>query len=185
MFLLVYVDDIVITGTDLALIAQLKQHLQKSFHMKDLGPLTYFLGLEIHAGSHGIFLSQHKYAMDLVAATGLQNLPPLDTPMEINLKLRKDEGDLLSDSATYRTLVGSLLYLTNTRPDISYAVQQVSQFMASPRHLHMAAVRRIIHYIHGTIQSGLCYPAGTSLDLIAYSDADYAGCSDTRRSTTG
>ena len=94
--------------------------------MKDLGPLIYFLGLEIHAGSHGIFLSQHKYAMDLVAAAGLQNLPPLDTPMEINLKLRKDEGDLLSDPAAYCTLVGSLLYLTNTRPDISYAVQHVS-----------------------------------------------------------
>jgi hypothetical protein len=185
VFLLVYVDDIVITGTDLALIDQLKQHLQKSFHMKDLGPLTYFLGLEIHAGSHGIFLSQHKYAMDLVAAAGLQHLPPLDTPMEINLKLRKDEGDLLSDPAAYRTLVGSLLYLTHTRPDISFAVQQVSQFMASPRHLHMAAVRRILRYIHGTIRSGLCYPAGTSLDLIAYSDADYAGCSDTRRSITG
>ena len=131
------------------------------------------------------FLSQHKYAMDLVTAAGLQNLPPLDTPMEINLKLRKDEGDLLSNPTTYRTLVGSLLYLTNTRPDISYVVQQVSQFMASPRHLHMAAVRRIIRYVHSTIRSGLCYPAGTSLDLIAYSDADYVGCSDTRRSTTG
>jgi len=185
VFLLVYVDDIVITSTDLALIDQLKQHLQKSFHMKDLDPLTYFLGLEIHAGSHGIFLSKQKYAMDLVTAVGLQNSPPLDTPMEINLKLRKDEGDLLSNLAAYRTLVGSLIYLTNTRPDISYAVQQVSQFMASPRHLHMAAVKRIIRYVHGTIRRGLCYPAGTSLDLIAYSDADYVGCSDTRRSTTG
>jgi hypothetical protein len=177
---------LVITGTDLALIDQLKQHLQKSFHMKDLGPLTYFLGLEIHAGSHGIFfLSQHKYAMDLVTAAGLYNSPPLDTPMEINLKLRKDEGDLLSDPIAYRTLMGSLIYLINTRPDISYAVQQVSQFMASPRHLHMAAVKRIVRYVHGTIRRGLCYPAGTSLDLIAYSDADYVGCSDTRRSTTG
>ena len=104
--------------------------------------------------------------------------------MKINLKLRKDKGDLLSDPAAYRTLVGSLLYLTNTRPDISYAVQQVRQFMASPRHLHMVVVRRIIRYVHGTIRNGLCYPTGASLDLIAYSDANYAGCSDTRRSTT-
>ena len=140
LILLVYVDDIVITGTDLTLIDQLKQHMQNFFHMKDLGNLTYFLGLEIHASSHGIFLSQHKYAMDLVAAVGLQDLPPLDTPMEINIKLRRDEGDLLPDPTAYRTLVGSLIYLTNTRPDISYVVQQVSQFMASPRHLHMAAV---------------------------------------------
>jgi len=184
VFLLVYVDDIVITSTDLTLIDKLKQHLQNSFHMKDLGNLTYFLGLEIHAGSNGIFLSQHKYAMGLVVAAGLQDLPPLDTPMEINIKLRKDKGDLLPDPTTYRTFVGSLIYLTNTRPDISYAAQQVSQFMASPRHLYMAAVRRIIRYVHGTIRRGLCYLVGTSLDLIAYSNADYAGCSDTRRSTT-
>uniref|UniRef100_A0A2N9IA16 Retrovirus-related Pol polyprotein from transposon TNT 1-94 n=1 Tax=Fagus sylvatica TaxID=28930 RepID=A0A2N9IA16_FAGSY len=185
VILLVYVDDIIITGTDSALISQLKQYLQDSFHMKDLGSLTYFLGLEITTGAHGIFLSQHKYAQDLVAAAGLQDSTPLDTPMELNLKLRKEEGDLLSDPVSYRTLVGSLVYLTITRPDISYAVQQVSQFMASPRHLHMAAVRRIIRYVHGTALRGLSYPAGTSLDLAAYSDADYAGCSDTRRSTTG
>jgi hypothetical protein len=144
VILLVYVDDIIITGTNSALISQLKQYLQDSFHMKDLGSLTYFLGLEITTGAHGIFLSQHKYAQDLVAAAGLQDSTPLDTPMELNLKLRKEEGDLLSDPVSYRTLVGSLVYLTITRPDISYAVQQVSQFMASPRHLHMAAVRRII-----------------------------------------
>ena len=123
--------------------------------------------------------------MDFVAAASLQDLAPLDTPMEINIKLRKDEGDLLSDPAAYRTLVGNLIYLANTRPDISYVVQQVSQFMASPRQLHMATVRRIFRYVHGTIRRGLCYPTGTSLDLIAYGDVDYAGCSDTQHSTTG
>jgi hypothetical protein len=114
------VDDIIITGTDSALISQLKQYLQDSFHMKDLGSLTYFLGLEITTGAHGIFLSQHKYAQDLVAAAGLQDSTPLDTPMELNLKLRKEEGDLLSDPVSYRTLVGSLVYLTITRPNVSY-----------------------------------------------------------------
>jgi hypothetical protein len=103
--------------------------------MKDLSNLTYFFGLEIHAGSLGIFLSQHKYDMNLMAAAGLQDLPPFHTPMEINIKLRKDEGDLLSDPTAYHTFVGNLIYLTNARPDISYAVQHVSQFMASPRHL--------------------------------------------------
>ena len=115
-----------LTCTDLTLINQLKQHLQNSFHMKDLSNLTYFLGLEIHDGSHGIFLSQHKYAMDLVAAAGLQNLPPLDTPMEINIKLYTDKGDLLPNLTAYHTLVGNLIYLTNTRPDIFYVVQKVS-----------------------------------------------------------
>ena len=110
----------------MSLIQHLKQYLQKSFHMKDLGILAYFLGLEIQTGAHGIFMSQHKYAMDLLVAACLQDLPPFDTPMEINVKLRKDEGELLPDPTVYRTLVGSLIYLTNTRPDISYAVQQVS-----------------------------------------------------------
>ena len=136
VILSVYVDDIIITGIDSVLISQLKQHLQETFHMKYLGSLTYFLGLEITAGSHGIFLSQHKYAQDLVAATGLQDSTPLNTPMELNLKLRKKEGGLLLDPIAYYTLVGCLVYLIITRPDISYAVQQVSQFMASPRHLH-------------------------------------------------
>uniref|UniRef100_A0A2N9I820 Integrase catalytic domain-containing protein n=1 Tax=Fagus sylvatica TaxID=28930 RepID=A0A2N9I820_FAGSY len=160
VILLVYVDDIIITGTDSALISQLKQYLQDSFHMKDLGSLTYFLGLEITTGAHGIFLSQHKYAQDLVAAAGLQDSTPLDTPMELNLKLRKEEGDLLSDPVSYRTLVGSLVYLTITRPDISYAVQQVSQFMASPRHLHMAR-RRCSDTRHST--TGWCMFLGPAL----------------------
>ena len=94
VILLVYVDSIIITSTDSVLISQLKQHLQNSFHKKDLGSLTYFLGIEINASSHGIFLSQHKYAQDLVAAADLQNSTPLDTPMELNLKLRKEEGDV-------------------------------------------------------------------------------------------
>lgn len=135
VFVLVYVDDIVITGTDDSLIAHLKQHLQRSFHIKDLGNLAYFLGLEIKVDTHGLFVSQHKYAMDFVATAGLQEVPPLDTPMKLKVKLRKDEGELLFDPTAYCTLVGNLIYLTNTRPDLSYAVQQVSQYMASPRHL--------------------------------------------------
>ncbi|RVW90513.1 Retrovirus-related Pol polyprotein from transposon TNT 1-94 [Vitis vinifera] len=183
--LLVYVDDIVITGSDSALLGQLKTHLSESFHMKDLGPLTYFLGLEVHHSPSGISLNQHKYASDLVATAGLQGATSVDTPMELNVKLRKEEGDLLADPSLYRKLVGSLVYLTITRPDISFAVQQVSQFLQTPRHLHLAAVRRIIRYVQGTSTRGLFFPAGNSTRLAAYSDADWAGCADTRRSITG
>eukprot|EP00257_Ricinus_communis_P020693 XP_015579984.1 uncharacterized protein LOC107261944 [Ricinus communis] len=105
--------------------------------------------------------------------------------MEVNLKLLKDEGDLLSDPPAYRTLVSSLVYLTITGPNISYVVQEVSQFMASPKHLHMAVVQRIIRYVHGTNSQGLFYPTAISSDLMAYSDADYAGYSNSRCSTTG
>ncbi|XP_073223472.1 secreted RxLR effector protein 161-like [Cicer arietinum] len=116
---------------------------------------------------------------------GLQSANPVDTPLEVNVKYHRDEGDLLSDPLLYRQLVGSLNYLTITRPDISFAVQQVSQFMHSPRHLHLVAVRRIIRYLLGTSQRGLFFPVGTIPKLIAYSDADWAGCPDTRRSVTG
>ncbi len=185
VLLLIYVDDIVITGTDSLLITQLQQHLHDSFHMKDLGHLTYFLGLEVHTNSSGIFLHQHKYTKDLIALAGLENSTSVDTPLEMNVKLHNSEGDLLSDPLLYRQLVGSLNYLTITRPDISFAVQQVSQFMHSPRHLHLAAVRRIIRYLRGSPGRGLFFPTGSSLQLMAFSDADWAGCPHTRRSVTG
>ena len=185
VLLLVYVNDIVITRTDSTLITRLQQHLQASFHKKDLGPLTYFLCLEVHTESSGIFLNQHKYTQDLIALVGLQDTSSMDTPMEVNMKYRQEEGDLLFDPTMYRQLVGSLNYLTITRPDISFAVQQVSQFMKAPRHLHFVASRRIIRYLRGSSRRGLFFPHGTSLRLVAYSDVDWVGCPDTRRSVTG
>ena len=110
--LLVYVDDIVITGSDSTLLAQLKTHLSKSFHMKDLGPLTYFLGLEVHRSPSRISLNQHKSASDLMATAGLQEATSVASPMELNVKLRKEKDDLLVDPSLYRKLVGSLVYFT-------------------------------------------------------------------------
>jgi hypothetical protein len=183
VLLLVYVDDIVITGTDSSLIEHLKQNLQASFHMKDLGPLTYFLGLAVHTDSSGIFLNQHKYTQDLISLAGLQDYSLVDTPMKVNVKFRSEKGDLLFDPTVFQQLVGN--HLTITRPDISFAVQQVSQFMQTPRHLHLATVRRIIRYLRGSSSRGLFFPTGSSLRLVTYSDADWAGCPDTRQSITG
>ena len=112
--------------------------------MKDLGSLTYFLGLEVHTESSGFFLNQHKYTQDLIALVGLQDTSSMDTNMEVNTKYHQEVGDLLSDPTMYHQLVGSLNYLTITRPDISFAIQQVSQFMQAPRHIHFTIVRRII-----------------------------------------
>ena len=170
--LLVYVDDIVITGSDSALLSQLKTHLSESFYMKDLGSLTYFLGLQVHHSPSSISLNQHKYASDLVATTGLQGATSVDTPMELNVKLRKEEGDLLVDPSLFRKLVGSLVYLTITKPEISFVVQQVSQFLQTPLHLHLVVVRRIVRYVQGTSTRGLFFPTGNSTRLAAYSDAD-------------
>ena len=185
VILLVYVDDIIITGTDCGLITKLQQLLHATFHMKDLGQLTYFLGLEVHYRSHGLFVNQHKYIQDLITLVGLEDTFSTDTPMEVNVKYRKDEGDLLDEPTLYRCLVGSLIYLTTTRPDISYVVHQVSQFMSSPWHLHLAAVRHIIRYLRGSPTRGLFFPTDISLQLVAYSDADWARCPDTRQSTVG
>ncbi|XP_059307685.1 uncharacterized mitochondrial protein AtMg00810-like [Lycium ferocissimum] len=174
-----------ITGTDSSLITSLQQQLKDSFHMKDLSTLTYFLGLEVHYNSLGVFLNQYKYTQDLIALAGLQESPFVDTPLELNVKYRRDEGDLILDPTLFRQLVGSLNYLTITRPDISFAVQQVSQFMQTPRHLHLVASRRIIRYLSGTSTRGLYFPSGSHIQLKAFSDSDWARCSDTHRSVTG
>ena len=141
--LLVYVDDIIITGTDAGMIKSLQDFLRHYFHMKDLGPSHYFLGLEVHQSPKSLFVNQHKYTSDLIELADLHDSSPVDTPIEVNLKLSKDNGDLLPDPHTYRRLVGSLVYLTITRPDISYAVNLVSQFMTAPRHLHLTDVKYI------------------------------------------
>ncbi|XP_015170752.1 uncharacterized mitochondrial protein AtMg00810-like [Solanum tuberosum] len=142
--------DIIITGTDSSLITSLQQQLKDSFHMKDLGTLTYFLGLEVHYNSLGVFLNQEKYTQDLIALAGLQESSSVNTPLELNVKYCRAKGDLLHDPTLYWQLVGSLNYLTTTWPNISFSFQQVGQFMQVPRHLHLVAVRRIIRYLLGT-----------------------------------
>ncbi|CAL1351945.1 unnamed protein product [Linum trigynum] len=183
--LLLYVDDMVITGSDPAGIRSLKEGLNAAFNLKDLGDLSYFLGLEVTRNSKGLLLSQRKYISDLLSDHRFQDCKPVSTPMESNLRLGRTSGALLQDVAGYRSIVGSLIYLAATRPDISYAVQIVSQFMASPRTDHLAAVHRILRYLQGTRDVGMFFPSTGSFALSAYSDSDFAGCVDTRRSTTG
>ena len=135
--------------------------------MKDLGPFTYFLGLEVHTDSLGIFLNKHKYTQDLISLVGLQDSSSLDTLMEVNVKYRSEKGDLLSHPTMFLQLVGSLNYLAIIRPDISFVVQQVSQFMQTPHHLHLANVRRIIRYLRGSSSRRLFFSTGSSLRLVA------------------
>ncbi|KAF5447355.1 hypothetical protein F2P56_032912 [Juglans regia] len=185
VLLLVYVDDIVITGSNTELIKQLQQNLKAFFHMKDLGPLQYFLGLEVQITPTGTLLHQHKYTQELISLASLQSGNSVLTPLEVNLKLRQEEGELLSDPSLYQQLVGSLNYLTITCHDIFFSVQHVSQFMQAPQHLHLAVVRRIIRYLKGTSTRGLFFSKESSLQLVGYSDANWARCADTRRSVTG
>jgi hypothetical protein len=145
----------IITGDDVQGIQDLKRFLGQHFEMKDLGPLSYFLGLEVSSSSDGYYLTQAKYTSDLISRAGITDSKIVDTPIEYNNRLNTHDGEPLPDATLYRQLVGSLVYLTVTRPDISYAVHIVSQFMAAPRSLHYAAVLRILRYLKGTLFHGL------------------------------
>ena len=149
--LLLYVDDMLITGDDSVGIEELKKFLCQHFEMKDLGPLSYFQGLEVLSSSNGLFLSQAKYASDLVSRAGHSDSKIEHIPLEPNIRFTPQDCTLLNDATLYRQLVGSLIYLNVTRPNISYVVHLVSQFMASPRTTHYVVVLRIIRYIKGTL----------------------------------
>ncbi|KAE8663053.1 hypothetical protein F3Y22_tig00113123pilonHSYRG00166 [Hibiscus syriacus] len=182
---LVYVDDLIITGDDEAEILQTKENLSVRFQMNELGQLKHFLGLEVDRTHEGIFLCQQKYAKDLMKRFGMLECKSTSTPMEPNIKMCAHEGKDLEDATMYRQLVGSLIYLTLTRPDISYAVGVMSRYMQNPKKPHLEAVRRILRYVKNTIDYGLLYKKGEDCKLVGYCDADYAGDHDTRRSTTG
>lgn len=182
---LVYVDDLIITGDDEQEIRRTKENLSVRFQIKELGELKHFLGLEVDRTEKGLFLCQQKYARDFLQKYGMLNCKPISTPMEVNAKLCSAEGKDLEDSTMYRQLVGSLTYLTLTRPDIAFAVGVASRFMQKPKKSHLEAVRRILRYIKGTLSFGLLYKKGEIMKVAGYCDADYAGDHDTLRSTTG
>ena len=182
---LVYVDDLIITGDDIREIQQTRENLSVRFQMTEIGELKHFLGLEVDRTKEGLFLCQQKYTRDILQKFGMLECKPVSSPMEPNSKICAHEGRKLDDGTMYRQLIGSLIYLTLTRPDISYAVGVVSRYMQSPKKPHLDAARRILRYVKGTIDYGLLYKRGEDCKLVGYCDADYAGDHDTRRSTTG
>ncbi|GKV16980.1 hypothetical protein SLEP1_g27540 [Rubroshorea leprosula] len=185
VLLLLYVDDMIIIGDDVAGVEKLKQSLSQKFEMKDLGFLSYFLGLEVTSSNDGYLLSQVKYVSDLVSKAELNDGKSVSTPLEPHVKLTPMDGSSLSDPTRYQQLVSSLVYLTTTCPDIAYAVHIVSQFMAAPHSTHYAVVLRIIRYVKGTLFHGLHFFANSSPVLRTYFDADWASDPSDRRSTTG
>ncbi|XP_050144052.1 uncharacterized mitochondrial protein AtMg00810-like [Malus sylvestris] len=182
--LLLYVDDIILTGDSDEGVHSVIQQLTTEFDMKDLGLLQYFLGLEIEYHSQGLFVHQSKYVKDLLHKTAMSDCKSCVTPSYPNHKLLKHSSPPYKDPTTYRSIVGALQYLTFTRPDIAYSVNQVCQFMQAPLESHFVAVKRILRYLKGTLGWGICFRYG-SLDLKAYTDADWAGDPNNRRSTTG
>jgi len=152
--------------------------------MKDLGELHHFLGMHVQRRGTGLFLSQRQYMVDLLERAGMAECKPCATPVDINPKLPAD-GPPVQNPSDYRSLAGALQWLTFTRRDLAYAVQQVCLFMHDPREPHLAALKRILRYVHGTLHMGLLLQPSRSFDLTVYSNADWAGCPNTRRSTSG
>lgn len=185
IFILIYVDDIIITGTPGNHISLLLTQLQSVFAIKDMGSLHYFLGIEVLPHRHGLFLSQKKYILDLLQTTKFDGAKPISTPLAANTQLSQFDGPTYDNPTQYRSIVGSLQYLSFTRPDIAVAVNKVCQFMHKPCISHWVAVKRILRYLKHTINHGLVLTTPSSLSLQAYSDSDWAGCPDDRRSTSG
>ena len=183
--LFIYVDDILLTRNDLTEIQRVKDCLLQQFRIKDLGDLKYFLGIEFSRSKVGIYMSQRKYALDILQDTGLTGARPDKFPMEQYLKLTPDDGELLKDLVKYRRLVGRLIYLTVTRPDITFSVRTLSQYIQDPRKPHWDAAIRVLKYIKGSPGQGLLLPSENNLTLTAYCDSDWGGCQTTRRSVSG
>lgn len=183
--LIIYVDDMIITGDDLEEVKRLKENLFKEFEMKDLGRLKYFLGIEVLRSKKGIFINQKKYTLDLLTEIGMLDCKPADTPISVNHRLQIVNGADETDRGQYQHLVGKLIYLSHTRPDIAYAVSIVSQFMHQPQTKHLEAALRIVRYLKGTYNYGLLFKKTGNLEIQAYTDADWAGNPTDRRSTSG
>nr|XP_043625611.1 uncharacterized mitochondrial protein AtMg00810-like [Erigeron canadensis] len=183
--MLVYVDDIVLTGNNESEIEKVKALMNSKYKIKDLGRLKYFLGIEVINCENGICLSQRKYCLELLNEFGLLGCKPITTPLEQNLTFKNDSSKPLEIISAYQKLIGKLIYLTLTRPDICYAVQCLSQFMHAPTQQHLIAGFRILRYLKSSPGNGLYIVKSETLNLRGYSDADWARCLMTRRSVSG
>eukprot|EP00268_Persea_americana_P008044 TRINITY_DN13089_c0_g1_i1.p1 TRINITY_DN13089_c0_g1~~TRINITY_DN13089_c0_g1_i1.p1 ORF type:complete len:530 (+),score=94.20 TRINITY_DN13089_c0_g1_i1:90-1592(+) len=183
-----YVDDLIYTGNDKAMIDAFKQSMMNEFDMSDLGLMHYFLGIEVAQTAAGVFISQKKYAQMILDIFEMKNCNSVATPTEYGLKLLKNPGGKKIDSTFYKQIVGSLMYLTATRPDIMHAVSLISRYTESPTEFHLLAAKRILRYLKGTIDFGIWYKKGGKSappSLIGFTDSDYAGDLDDRKSTSG
>nr|AAC67200.1 putative retroelement pol polyprotein [Arabidopsis thaliana] len=185
ILLLLYVDDMVITGNSSQTLSSLLAALNKEFRMTDMGQLHYFLGIQVQRNQHGLFMSQQKYAEDLLVASAMENCTPLPTPLPVQLDRVPHQEEPFTDPTYFRSIAGKLQYLTLTRPDIHFAVNFVCQKMHQPTMSDFHLLKRILRYIKGTITMGISYNQNSPTLLQAYSDSDWGNCKLTRRSVGG
>ncbi|GJR15232.1 putative ribonuclease H-like domain-containing protein [Tanacetum coccineum] len=181
----VYVDDIIFGSTKKSWCDEFEALMKSRFQMSSMGELTFFLGLQVKQKEDGIFISQDKYVAEILKKFDFANVKTASTPIETQKPLVKDEEASDVDVHLYRSMIGSLMYLTASRPDIMFAVCACSRFQVTPKSSHLSAVKRIFRYLKGKPKLGLWYPRVSSFDLESYSDSDYAGANLDRKSTTG
>jgi hypothetical protein len=183
-YLLLYIDDIILTTSSTELLRHTISAIQREFATKDLGPLHHFLGITVESRPDGLFLHQRTYTLDILKHAVMANCKSCMTPVDLQAKLAGDSGPPVEDVTQFWSIAGTLQYLTFTRPDITYAVQQICLHMHDPREPHLTAMKRILRYLQGTPGYGLLLRRSSSSDLVVYTDTDWAGCPDTRRSTS-
>ena len=181
----IYVDDIIVTRNNTSLISHLKSHLHNVFSIKDLGCLSIFLGLELTYSTNGIIVTQQKFSKELIRDADTSPFTPHVTPLPLNHKLSSHNSLLFSNPTLYRSLVGKLNFLTHTHPNLSYAVQTLSQHMQKPTTAHFEAVKHTLGYLSATLGQGILLSASDQLTLQTYSNSDWGACPDTRRSISG
>jgi hypothetical protein len=181
----IYVDDIIFGSTNKKFCEEFSRIMTKRFEMSMMGELKFFLGFQIKQLKNGTFLCQTKYTSDMLKKFDMANAKPIKTPMVVNGHLDLNEDGKPVDQKVYRSMIGSLLYLCASRPDIMLSVCMCARFQANPKECHLVAVKRIFRYLVHTPNLGLWYPKGSTFDLLGYSDSDYAGCKVDRKSTTG
>ncbi|GKB22494.1 retrovirus-related pol polyprotein from transposon TNT 1-94 [Tanacetum coccineum] len=181
----IYVDDIIFASTKPDLCETFSKIMCSKFQMSMMGKLSFFLGLQISQSPRGIFLNQSKYALESIKKYGMETCEPADTPMVEKSKLDEDPQGKAVDPTRYRGMIGTLMYLTASRPDLVFVVCMCARYQAKPTEKHLHAVKRIFRYLRGTINMGLWYPKDSCIALTAFADADHAGCQDTRKSTSG
>ncbi|GJS19683.1 retrovirus-related pol polyprotein from transposon TNT 1-94 [Tanacetum coccineum] len=181
----IYVDDIIFASTDPQACDIFSNEMSSKFQMSMMGQISFFIGLQVSQNPGGIFINQSKFDLKILKKFGMDSCDPVDTPMVDRLKLDEDPLGILVDQTRFHSMVGSLMYLTASRPDLVFVVCMCARYQASPTKKHLEALKRVFQYLRGTFNWDLWYLKDTAMALTAYADADHAGCQDTRRSTSG
>ncbi|GJZ95351.1 retrovirus-related pol polyprotein from transposon TNT 1-94 [Tanacetum coccineum] len=181
----VYVDDIIFGFTHPRYTQLFFDFMKSCFKMSMMGEMTFFLGLQVNQSPCGIFINQSNYVFEILKKYGMETCDPVGTPTEIKDKLDLDQHGSPVDEMKYRSMIGALMYLTSSRPDIVHATYLCARYQAKPTEKHLKEVKRIFRYLRGTVNTGLWYTKDSGFKLIRFLDADYAGCKDTFKSTSG